>query len=72
MSRSVIFRNDQRGSASQVPSPLCNNNSGGSCSREGSLEGGDDKDEEIARLKRAYHDAVVENSNKKASTKTNT
>ena len=33
---------------------------------------GNDKDEEIARLKRAYHDAVLENSNKKASAKTNT
>jgi hypothetical protein len=33
---------------------------------------GDEKDEEIARLKRAYHDAVLENSNKKASAKTNT
>ena len=62
----------QHESASRVPtSPLCTT-SGGSCSREGSLEAGDDKDEEIARLKRAYHDAVVENSNKKASTKTNT
>jgi len=33
---------------------------------------GDEKDEEIARLKRAYHDAVEENSNKKVSAKTNT
>ena len=33
---------------------------------------GDEKDEEIARLKQAYHDAVMENSGKNASTKTNT
>jgi hypothetical protein len=33
---------------------------------------GDEKDEEIARLKRAYHNAVLENSNKKASAKANT
>jgi DnaJ-domain-containing protein 1 len=35
-------------------------------------ESGDEKDDEIARLKRAYHDAVMENSNKKTSAKTNT
>ena len=39
---------------------------------EDSETAGDEKDEEIARLKRAYHDAVLENSNKKASAKTNT
>jgi hypothetical protein len=39
--------------------------------REGSEAPGNEKDEEIARLKRAYH-AVMENSNKKASAKTNT
>jgi hypothetical protein len=38
----------------------------------GSEGSGDEKDEEIARLKRAYHDAVMENSNKKAFAKPNT
>ena len=62
------FHNDQR----RVSSPLPNNTG---VNLEGSGEGNeasvDEKDEEIARLKRAYHDAVMENSNKKASSKTN-
>jgi len=39
--------------------------------REGSEASGDNRDDEIARLKRAYHDAVMESKNK-ASAKTNT
>ena len=39
---------------------------------EDSETAGDEKDEEIARLKCAYHDAVLGNSNKKAPAKTNT
>ena len=42
----------------------------GVSSREGSETIGDEKDEEIARLKRAYHDAILESSNKRASAKT--
>jgi hypothetical protein len=44
----------------------------GSPSQEGPVAQGDEKDDEIARLKRAYHDAVMENNNRKASTKINT
>lgn len=58
MSRSATFHNDQSTSSRG--------------SQEGSDAVGDDKDEEIARLKRVYHDAIMENSNKKASAKTNT
>ena len=68
MSGSSTFHNDQRG----VSSPLRNSNWRGSPSREGHEASGEEKDEEIARLKRAYHDVVMENSNKKASSKTNT
>jgi len=44
----------------------------GSPSQEGlgASESGDEKDNEIARLKRAYHDAVMDN--RKGSAKTNT
>ena len=69
MSGSSTFHNDQRG----VSSPLRNSNWRGSPSREGHEASGEEKDEEIACLKRAYHDVVMENSNKKsASSKTNT
>lgn len=43
----------------------------GSLSQEGPEASGDEKDDEIARLKCAYHDAVTENKNKKVSAKTN-
>jgi hypothetical protein len=49
-----------------------NSDFNGTPTREGFEGSGDEKDEEIARLKRAYHDAVLENSGKNASTKTNT
>jgi hypothetical protein len=67
MSGSSTFRNGQR----RVSSPLRDNTggNGGSPSQE---DPGDEKDEEIARLKRAYHDAVMQNSKKNASSKTNT
>jgi len=61
--------------ARQDPGPSRSNNGAtltGSPSREGPEAPGDEKDEEIARLKRAYHDAVTENKNKKVSAKTNT
>jgi hypothetical protein len=70
MSRSSTFHNNQGRPPHQVsttslpddpPSP-----------REDYETPGDDKDEEIARLKRAYHEAVKENSHRKASAKTNT
>ena len=68
MSGSSTFRNDQR----RVSSPLGNTSWRDSPSREGYEASGEEKDEEIARLKRAYHDVVMENSNKKVSSKTNT
>ena len=39
---------------------------------ENSETAGDEKDKKIAHLKHAYHDAILENSNKKASAKMNT
>ena len=55
------------------PSRIINGaNLTGSPSQEGPEAYGDEKDDEIARLKRAYHDAVTENKNKKVSVKTNT
>ena len=68
MSGTSTFRSDQR----RVSSPLRNTNWRGSPSQEGCEASGEEKDEEIARLKRAYHDAVMENSNKKVSSKSNT
>ena len=41
-------------------------------SQDGPEASGDQKDDEIARLKRAFHEAVEENKNKKDSAKTNT
>ena len=65
----------QPGSTHRVSSPSRNNNGADlrdSPPQEGPGALGDEKDQEIARLKRAFHDAVTENSNKKASAKTNT
>jgi hypothetical protein len=73
---STFCSNERSGTPLQA-SGLSRSNTGtnltGSPSQEGLglSESGDEKDNEIARLKCAYHDAVMDN-NKKASTKTNT
>ena len=69
MLRSSTFQHRSR-----VSSPSRFNNVGNlpGSSQEAPEASGDEKDEEIAHLKCAYHDAVMENSNKKASAKKNT
>lgn len=73
---STLFRsNDCSRTPLQDSGPLHINNGAnltGSPFQEGLEASGDEKDDEIAGLKRAYHDAVTENKNKKASAKTNT
>jgi hypothetical protein len=70
---STPFRNNECRSLPQDSGPSRINNGAnltGSPSQEGP---GDEKDEEIARLKpRAYHDAVMDTTNRKPSAKTNT
>jgi hypothetical protein len=65
---SAPFRIDERSPRRDTGPSRIND---GSPSQEDPEASGDEKDNEIARLKRAYHDAVMEN-NKKSSARTNT
>jgi hypothetical protein len=47
-------------------------NNGADLTGPSQADPGDEKDDEIARLKRAYHDAVMDTNNKKTSSKSNT
>lgn len=75
---SIPSRSEYSRTALQDSGPSHSNNGAyltGAISQESpgpASESGDEKDNEIARLKRAYHDAVMDTNNKKASAKTNT
>lgn len=71
MSTSIFHSNEYSRTPLQDSGPSRGVNLTGSSSQEGPEASGDEKDDEIARLKRAYHDAVMENKNNKVSAKTN-